>query len=146
MYIELLSSIETIGLHLTSKYFEGMNNKNINFFTQRYNIMNENNLTNNNKKEEIARKTKLGIIPENTTIFNIRPKKNGHPRIPSMTDRIIFCLADTNTKKKQYIPDINPANFNIFLTPEKSNHKINTLGFDIYEKHHSFQRQNLLIH
>ena len=132
-YLELLSSIETIGLHLTSKYFEGMNNKNINFFTQRYNIMNENNLTNNNKKEEIARKTKLGIIPENTTIFNIRPKKNGHPRIPSMTDRIIFCLADTETNrnKKQYIPDINPANFNIFLTPDKSDHKMITLGFDI---------------
>ena len=132
-YLELLSSIETIGLHLTSKYFEGLNNKNIKFFTQRYNIMNENNLTNNNKKEEINRKTKLGIIPENTTIFNIRPKKNGHPRIPSMTDRIIFCLADTETNrnKKQYIPDINPANFNIFLTPDKSDHKMITLGFDI---------------
>ena len=138
-YLELLSSIETIGLHLTSKYFEGLNNKNIKFFTQRYNIMTENNLTNNNKKkltninkkEKITRRTKLGIIPENTTIFNIRPKKNDHPRIPSMTDRIIFCLADRNTKKKQYIPDINPANFNIFLTPDKSDHKMITLGFDI---------------
>ncbi len=95
--------------------------------------MNENNLTNNNKKEEIIRKTNLGIIPKNTTIFNIRPEKNGHPRIPSMTDRIIFCLADTETNrnKKQYIPDINPANFNIFLTPDKSDHKMITLGFDI---------------
>jgi len=146
-YLELLSSIETIGLHLTSKYFEGMNNKNINFFTQRYNIMNENNLTNNNKKEEITRKTKLGIIPENTTIFNIRPKKNGHPRIPSMTDRIIFCLADTNTNtnKKQYIPDINPANFNIFLTPDKSDHKMITLGFDIklFPEHNNNNRSSI---
>jgi hypothetical protein len=48
-----------------------------------------------------------------------------------MTDRIIFCLADTNTNKKQYIPDINPANFNIFLTPDKSDHKMITLGFNI---------------
>ena len=95
--------------------------------------MSENKITNNNKKEEISRKTKSKIIPENTEIFNIRPMKNGHPRIPSMTDRIIFCLADTesNTNKKQYIPYINPANFNIFLTPDKSDHKMITLGFDI---------------
>jgi hypothetical protein len=132
-YLELLTSIETIGLHLTSKYFEGRKNKNINFYTQRYNIMNEKNLTNYNKKEEISRKTKSKIIPENIAIFNIRPIKNGHPRIPSMTDRIIFCLADTETNKnkKQYIPDISPANFNIFLTPDKSDHKMITLGFDI---------------
>ena len=37
----------------------------------------------------------------------------------------------TNRNKKQYIPDINPANFNIFLTPDKSDHKMITLGFDI---------------
>jgi len=149
-YLELLSSIEIIGLHLTSKYFSERNNKNIKFYSQRYDIMNEhitipdnlssNNNTNNNnnqsvinkiKKKEIARKTELKIIPENTTIFNIRPKKNGLPRIPSMTDRILFCIADTNKNKPFYIPDINPANFNIHLTPDKSDHKMITLGFNL---------------
>ena len=71
-------------------------------------------------------------MPNDSTIFNIL-SKDGYFHIPSMTDRILFSL---HPKKGNYVPDIKPDNFNIFLTPDDSDHKLISLAFnfELYNK------------
>ena len=156
-----LESIQLLGLHLTSKYqpklftqnqkfystydqiFE-YNNKVFNQPSQSYLSIPKNKLnTDENtmsykkkissiQKKQINEAIEKGRMPEESTIFNILPE-DGYFRIPSMTDRILFSL---HPQKGEYIPDIKPDNFNVFLTPDESDHKLISLAFNfkLYDK------------
>jgi hypothetical protein len=56
-------------------------------------------------------------------IFNIYP--NQFARVPSATDRIIYALSNNSNLK------IHPYNFNVHLEPDKSDHKMITLSFEL---------------
>ena len=156
-----LESILLLGLHLTSKYqpklftqnqkfystydqiFE-YNNKVFNQTSQSYLSIPKNKLnTDENtmsykkkissiQKKQINEAIEKGRMPEESTIFNILPE-DGYFRIPSMTDRILFSL---HPQKGEYVPDIKPDNFNVFLTPDESYHKLISLAFNfkLYDK------------
>ena len=103
-YTYLIDSINTLGIHLSSKYFEGQSLKNIEFYK--------------NKKIENYKQ-----------IFDIYPKKDGaekYARVPSGTDRIIYALSEKNSNIK-----ISPYNFNVHLFPDKSDHKMISLSFEL---------------
>ena len=103
-YNSLMYSIDKLGVHLSSKYYEGKSLENIKFYKDK----------NINNSEEI---------------FDIYPKKNGkslYPRVPSQTDRIIFALSEKNNNIK-----ISPYNFNVHLFPDKSDHKMISLSFEL---------------
>ena len=57
-------------------------------------------------------------------IFNIRPK-DGYPRIPSQTDRILYALSNKNNLL------IESKNFDINIFPTKSDHKLISLNFNV---------------
>jgi hypothetical protein len=106
-YTSLGNSIDKLGIHLSSKYFEGKSLEDIKFFKDKN-------------------------ISSHKEIFNIYPKKNGkniNPRVPSQTDRIIFALSNENSNIK-----INPYNFNVHLFPDKSDHKMITLSFELCDE------------
>lgn len=103
-YTYLIDSINTLGIHLSSKYFEGQSLKNIEFYK--------------NKK-----------IENYQEIFDIYPKKDRpekYARVPSGTDRIIYALSEKNSNIK-----ISPYNFNVHLFPDKSDHKMISLSFEL---------------
>ena len=64
-------------------------------------------------------------VKGNKEIFDIRPTKNQYPRIPSQTDRILYALAE----KSNIL--ISPANFDVYLIPDKSDHKMVSLSFEL---------------
>ena len=69
-------------------------------------------------------------IPEiNNLLINIR-NKNKYARVPSMSDRILYSLS--NKDGKQDIK-ISPYNFDILLIPNKSDHKMITLSFELID-------------
>lgn len=65
----------------------------------------------------------------NELLINIR-NKNKYARIPSMSDRILYSLS--NKDGKQDIK-ISPYNFDILLIPNKSDHKMITLSFELID-------------
>ena len=120
-YEQLLNSIDLLKLHLTSKYYKGHLEKEIKFYKS-----NGISFTNNNIEKDIfeifpAKNLKGGFIFKKKNYTPLQEKK-GYPRIPSNTDRILFALSDI---------EINPDNFNIYLVPDKSDHKMITLAFNI---------------
>jgi hypothetical protein len=150
-----LESIQLLGLHLTSKYEPNLFTKNQKFYNTYDQIYEYNNKVFNQpsqsyisisknklntdvntmsykknissiQKKQINEAIEKGSMPNNSTIFNILPK-DGYFRIPSMTDRILFSLRPQEGK---YVPDIKPDNFNIFLTPDDSDHKLISLAFN----------------
>jgi hypothetical protein len=101
-YNSLKYSIDKLGVHLSSKYYEGQSLKNIKFY----------------KDKSI----------NSEEIFDIYPKKDGknlYARVPSATDRIIFALSEKDNIK------ISPYNFNVHLFPDKSDHKMISLSFEL---------------
>ena len=157
-----LESIQLLGLHLTSKYHPKLFTQNQKFYSTYDQIFEYNNKVfdqpsqsylsipknklhtsmnssmSNKKnissiqKKQIADAIEKGRMPEESTIFNILPK-DGYFRIPSMTDRILYSL---HPQKGEYVPDIKPDNFNVFLTPDESDHKLISLAFNfkLYDK------------
>ena len=150
-----LESIQLLGLHLTSKYHPKLftqnqkfystydqifeyNNKVFNQTSQSYlsipknelntnvNTMSYKKKINSIQKKQIDEAIEKGRMPKESTIFNILPK-DGYFRIPSMTDRILFSL---HPQKGKYVPDIKPDNFNVFLTPDESDHKLISIAFN----------------
>ena len=120
---KFLESYDTLKINLTSKYFENQGNKNSNFYKKFYNSSG---------------------IPTNNEIkgiFEIRPQKNLkgggltlskpkqqkeikiYPRIPSNTDRILYALSDNL--------NINADYYDINIFPNKSDHKMLILSFDL---------------
>lgn len=65
-------------------------------------------------------------VKGNKEIFDIRPVKNQYPRIPSQTDRILYTLNDETSNIL-----ISPANFDVYLIPDKSDHKMVSLSFEL---------------
>ena len=120
---KFLESYEELKINLTSKYFENQGNKNNSFYKKFYN---SSEIPTNNEIKEI---------------FEIRPQKNLkgggltfsksqqpkvvkiYPRIPSNTDRILYALSDNLNISADYY-DIN-------IFPDKSDHKMLILSFDL---------------
>jgi hypothetical protein len=103
-YNSLKNSIDKLGVHLSSHYYEGKSLENIKFYKDKN-------------------------IDKYSEIFDIYPKKNGknsYPRVPSQTDRIIFALSKKDNNIK-----ISPYNFNVHLFPDKSDHKMISLSFEL---------------
>ena len=103
LYNGFKESIDDLGIYLTSKYKE--NKKNITkelFKKQETNVKNE----------------------EITEVFDIYPK-NKYVRIPSQTDVILYALSELNNIS------IDPKNFQMHLSPDKSDHKMISLFIDI---------------
>ena len=103
-YSALIDSIDKLGTHLSSKYYDGRSLDNIKFYKYR-------------------------SIDKYSEIFEIFPKKNGKnpsPRVPSQTDRIIYALPEKDNNIK-----ISPYNFNVYLFPDKSDHKMISLSFEL---------------
>jgi hypothetical protein len=65
----------------------------------------------------------------NSLLFNIR-NKNNYARIPSMSERILYSLSYEN---KKHSIKISPYNFDILLMPNKSDHKMITLSFELID-------------
>ena len=109
-------SIEKIGIHLSCKYTKDKFNKHEEMFAKK---------EVNNKK----------IDKQNTFVIN----KDGVIRIPSACDKILFALngENLNNYKNNLIEDyivkgsdikISPYNFDIYLFPDKSDHKLISLS------------------
>jgi hypothetical protein len=109
-------SIEKIGIHLSCKYTKDKFNVHKKMFIEK---------ETNNKK----------IDKQNTFVIN----KSGVIRIPSSCDKILFALngENTNNYKNNLIEDyivqgsdikISPYNFDIYLFPDKSDHKLISLS------------------
>ena len=67
-------------------------------------------------------------IDSRKTVFDLRPPKDDIMRMPSSTDRILYSLGN---------PDniiISPYNFDIYVFPDKSDHKMITLSMELCEK------------
>ena len=144
----MYNNIKKIGLHLTSKYVENIylkhrynfyfdyynllenpiyfNNKRYNSAIRVGNIKNGKKITKNNiyemKMKFIKNKKDKGIFIKYENIFEL--EKNNIPRIPSMTDRILFVEPDNkNLKNENSVKlKINQSNFDIYLFPTQSDH------------------------
>lgn len=113
-------SIEKIGIHLSCKYTKDKFKIHEEMFSKK---------DVNNKK----------INKQNTFVIN----KDGVIRIPSACDKILFALngENPNNYKNNFIEDyivqgtdikISPYNFDIYLFPDKSDHKLISLSMNIY--------------
>lgn len=113
-------SIEKIGIHLSCKYTKDKFNKHEEMFSKK---------EVNNKK----------IDKQNTFVIN----KDGVIRIPSACDKILFALngEKLNNYKNNFIEDyivqgsdikISPYNFDIYLFPDKSDHKLISLSMEFH--------------
>ena len=114
----LFESIEVFGLHLTYKYFKGKLDEDIIFFNNAVINMYE------DIYEILPAKNRTCV----KSIFGGRCTSTPHYRVPSSTDRILFSLAKNSHIK------ISPYNFNIQLFPDKSDHKMITLSFELEKK------------
>jgi hypothetical protein len=119
-YSALIDSINILGIHLTAKYYEGKALNNYNFYTKNEKELIYNNILkifNIYPKKDKSKLTKF-------TPFKKKDEKK-YPRVPSATDRIIFALSGKNNIK------ISPYNFDVYLFPDKSDHKMISLSFEL---------------
>ena len=102
-YSELKKSIDNIGIHLTAKYKEN---------TLKY------------TKELFNTDVKKVKNKEIENVFDILPK-NKYIRIPSQTDVILYALSNNIS--------IDPNNFKMYLSPDKSDHKMVSLYVNLID-------------
>lgn len=74
----------------------------------------------------------------NRLSFSIR-NKNNYARIPSMSERILYSLSYENRKHNI---KISPYNFDILLMPNKSDHKMITLSFELIDMNKKNNKNN----
>jgi hypothetical protein len=102
------------------------------FLQEKYQEVFENEIKNNFYNNLQKSIDILGIhltnkyVAKNDSLFYIR-NKNNYARIPSMSDRILYSLSKENDIK------ISPYNFDILLIPNKSDHKMITLCFELID-------------
>ena len=127
---QFLKNYILIGLHLTAKYIEDKGKINENFY-KRYNGIQQQTP---NLKQNISKV--FNIFPEKNIVKSplmklfitkstksTKTKYPPYPRIPSSTDKILFALNSINIENANY--------FDVFIYPNRSDHKMITLSFKI---------------
>ena len=116
---EFLKNYILIGLHLTAKYIEDKGDIDEKFYKKR-------NINKMKLKQNISQV--FNIFPKKDIskfmkLFTTKTKYPPYPRVPSSTDKILFALSDIKIQNANY--------FDVFIYPNKSDHKMITLSFKI---------------
>ena len=122
-YKALQNSIDKLGIHLTAKYKEPKKE-----ITK--------DIIKNKTKELFKKEVDTIINSDITNVFNIFPKDK-YVRIPSQTDVILYALSELNNIS------IDPKNFQMHLSPYKSDHKMVSLFIDLIQENNNQKEDDI---
>ena len=102
------------------------------------NVIDRDLITEDENNDIIIEKKRDNLLEKYNEIFNTE----GNKIIPYQNNRILYALGNMIKSKGNIFINTNSFDFEVYLFPDKSSHKLTTLSFKIYEEGNIISKNN----